>query len=474
MTYLSLCILLILSFFIPDGMNRSFLAVLLFVTAFFTFIFFFYDKRYEKNRNWASLTVLFVIGYVVTHFQIPLLYVLGFELEDSFLWFIWADENIANKAVSISALGLLSFYIGNLSISTYGQTQKKVKKEENKSILFILVVVYIAYVAFFLSSGSYALGAYAVGDSATYSKYIYFIFNSFLLSAVIIKLYSISLINSNKVTLIKYIGFFGKPLLLILTWHIAFSMYVGDRGPVLVYTLLIFSLYMYRFNRVSLMRSIVYIMIGSTIFTVVKEIRTKNTDASYFERLYDISRMGDNVTKFEDKDIPGSTLLELAYSNRAINHVVANVPEKYPFTMGYFQLFNISAIVPGLSGIFWQLFGESEAKYNSSSGFVTYLIQGENPLYGDGTSVVADLYLDFGVYGVVIGMFMFGMFVAKFEFQLYQGQPSSILLWVAALIYFSVSIYIGRSTISIQFQKILFIFVIIKINSFISDFYKKK
>ncbi|MDP4680604.1 MAG: O-antigen polysaccharide polymerase Wzy family protein, partial [Cyclobacteriaceae bacterium] len=264
------------------------------------------------------------------------------------------------------------------------------------------------------------------------------------------------------------------PLILIIVWHVAFSFYVGDRGPVITYCLLCSSIYFYRFNRVRLTRAIVYLVAGSSIMVFVKDVRTKDTNTSYSERASVAINGVETNSKFDGLIIPGSTFIELAYSGRAVNHAIENVPGKYPFTYGYYLLFNTVAIVPGLAGIFWKLFSDSEAKYNSSSGFITYLIQGDNPLYGDGTSVVADLYLDFGVYGVIIGLFIFGKFVTKFEQQLYAGQVNSILLWIAALIFLSVAIYIGRSSISIQFQKIFLVFFFIKINSGISFYYAKK
>ena len=472
--YLSLITFVAIYFLIPYGMNKSVVTSFLCVAAISTAVFFISEKQYATSRNWASLTGLFVIGYCIVHLQLPLLYALGFDVSNSQFWFIWADERIVNKAVAISTFGLLSFYIGSYTTNRHSQKIKNKRVKESSSIFFLLPVVYASYIAYFLSSGSYSSGAYSVGDSANYASYLYLIFNTALLSAIIIRLFLISSVSSSDMTLRAYLGYFGAPLILIIVWHVAFSFYVGDRGPVITYCLLCSSIYFYRFNRVSLTRAIVYLVAVSSIMVFVKDVRTKDTNTSYSERASVAINGVETNSKFDGLIIPGSTFIELAYSGRAVNHAIENVPGKYPFTYGYYLLFNTVAIVPGLAGIFWELFSDSEAKYNSSSGFITYLIQGDNPLYGDGTSVVADLYLDFGVYGVIIGLFIFGKFVTKFEQQLYAGQVNSILLWIAALIFLSVAIYIGRSSISIQFQKIFLVFFFIKINSGISFYYAKK
>ena len=66
------------------------------------------------------------------------------------------------------------------------------------------------------------------------------------------------------------------------------------------------------------------------------------------------------------------------------------------YFFGYFQIRQIVSCIPGAGGIFLKIFGDNNKKYNGSSGYITYLIQGDYPKYGDGTSVTADLYLDFG------------------------------------------------------------------------------
>ena len=60
-------------------------------------------------------------------------------------------------------------------------------------------------------------------------------------------------------------------------------------------------------------------------------------------------------------------------------------------------------------------FVDNDWKYDGSANFITYLIQGNDPSYGDGTSASADLYLDFGGYGVFFGLFIFGLLFQFFD-----------------------------------------------------------
>ena len=460
-----LVLLLISSSFVPTGMSIGFIGAVLIAVMIFTLLFFWFDGRHGDQRNWASLTVLFVFGYIIVHFQLALLLYFGFEFISDFqIWLLWADEDVVNKSVAFSALGLIAFYTGHLSATTKSNNYDKTSDNESASVFFLLAVSYISYLAFFVSSGSYMKGAYYAGDASSYSNYLYLIFNGSLMSAIIIKLRYISSLEIANVSPIKYVSYFGLPLVLLVGWHLLFSSYVGDRGPILSYVLLCSSLYFYRVAKMNFVRLVVILLVGSIAFTAMKEVRTRDASLSYQERA---SQQQESNSKFVDENIPGSSLIELAYSGRAFNHALANVPENYNYRYGYFQIMNVVAIIPGLGGVYWKVFGDSEARYNGSSGFITFLIQGEQPTYGDGTSTVADLYLDFGIFGIVIGLFIFGLFVAKFEHQLYQGRPDSIFSWIAALTFLSTALYIGRSSITLNLQAIFLIYVMIKLNSFI-------
>ena len=97
------------------------------------------------------------------------------------------------------------------------------------------------------------------------------------------------------------------------------------------------------------------------------------------------------------------------------------------------------------------------------------MIQGEYPKYGDGTTVTADLYLDFGILGVIVGCLLFGVFLSKYEPYLFNGRINSILFWIILLLYLSSALSLGRSTFLHIFQKVFMIYAVIIINDFITS-----
>ena len=148
---------------------------------------------------------------------------------------------------------------------------------------------------------------------------------------------------------------------------------------------------------------------------------------------------------------------------------MANVPSKYDYHYGYFQMEQIVSSIPFLSGFYNKYVGKGHKKYDGSSNFITYLIQGDDPKYGDGRSSTADLYLDFGVYGVIVGLFLFGIFASRADFTLTYGGSVSLFFWLTALIYLTGAFYIGRSSILIFLQRIFQVYFFLLANHYLFE-----
>ena len=97
------------------------------------------------------------------------------------------------------------------------------------------------------------------------------------------------------------------------------------------------------------------------------------------------------------------------------------------------------------------------------------MIQGDDPKYGDGRSSTADLYLDFGVFGVVVGLFLFGIFASRADFTLSHGGSVSLFFWLTALIYLTGAFYIGRSSILIFLQRVVQVYFFLLINHYLFE-----
>lgn len=464
---------MILSLDIPNFFDVSFFKKNLYPVYIAYFIYFGMKKIKYGNISWLSIYFLFVLSYFIVHFQLPILESLGFSASGYFKEFIWANEYSGNKATLIASLGIVSFFLGDsISIKKMKRSQEKKKeklsKRKKKSNVLITITI-LTYVLFFITSGSYKSGYYAVGDQMFISDYFYSIFNMVLPAAIIERLYYMSSLDLKGINIKKYIEMVGIPLSLMVFWHILFSLYVGDRGPILMFAFYYFSLYLTRIAKINLVKLLIGAVLIGMLMWVVGQARTKSSGAGFFQRMeYAASSDHKHASRLNMKSGPSAMTLELALSGRCLNHAVANVPSKYDFKNGYYQSKQILGGIPFTGRFLLRFFGENERKYDGSANFITYLIQGDDPKYGDGTSPTADLYLDFGIWGVGIGFFIFGMLFHRFDESLRFDESPNLLIWTLAIVYFGGAIYLGRTSILINIQKVIPIYVIICMSQFFS------
>ena len=454
----------------PEKASKIFVISNLIVATTATVVFTLYFRSATGRFQYISIAILFLFSFVVVHFQLPLLYSFGYYLQSGYIeYFLWGDENIICRSTSLSTLALCSYYVGyswSSIVKMKRLSEKPIRPKwypSKSSISFLVLGSFLFYILFYSTSGSYKFGLYAAGDHLIISNYFATFCNSCLTAALILKLYVISSENGEKIGVRKYMAQFGNWLNFIVFWHILFSVFVGDRGPVITYLLLYFSLYIIRFIRIRLVLVVAGIAVFSVLLNIVGAARSRSSELSYSDRVSEASGQASGRFKnqFVDSDVPLASTMELAFSMRCLNHSMSNVPSKEPFAFGNFQMLQIVAAVPGLSYLYHNIVNDGKFKYGGSANFITELVQGKNYTYGEGTAPTADLYLDFGGPGVLLGFLFFGLFTRKADYAIQSGNTLSLVLWIASLIYFSGAIYLGRATLLYYFQKVLHVYFLV-------------
>lgn len=462
----------------PNHYDSGFISLVLIMQFSSLFLFFRIYKAIWGKVNWISPTALFLLSYTIVNFQMLCYRILKYPIKPSLFVFIWNNDAILTKVAIISLLGQLGFMIGYLihsrvKLKVTTKTDKFLNSSKNNKILFFPILFsFIFYFLFFFSSHYYKVGKYNFVNEPAITGYFFFAFN-ILLSAILIQRLIFISNFEKKINLFEYIKLFGWPITGLIIWHMFFSFIVGDRGPIISYGLLFFGLYFFKWSRVKLIPLLVVLIISSYFFSIIANVRRMNGDMNMFEKIAFVIQDNSKGRRFVDnQSVPFESTVELAMSTRCFNHVVANVPSNYNFTFGYFQLKQLFSVIPGGSSAILKLKG-SDMRYDGSSAFITYLIQGNVRRYGDGTSINADLYLDFGSIGILLGLFLFGVFIRAGETALYYGINNKFL-GVAILVYFSTSIYMGRSSLLFNLKSIVMIFIIIMFNYYMMRALNKK
>tara|TARA_Y100000590_G_scaffold329424_1_gene374125 strand:- start:237 stop:1478 length:1242 start_codon:yes stop_codon:yes gene_type:complete len=406
---------------------------------------------------------------MIINFQIPILHLFGFEIKGLFEKFIWADINIANKSVAISTISILGYYFSYILANPLKSSGFKVTTSYSKSssMIFLIIGSYLMYFAFFITSGSYKYGYYGNNDQLIISNYFSAAFNVFLPAMIVTKLYYINsiVLKDNKIN--TYIKAIGMPVSVLTFWHIMFSFFIGDRGPVISYGLLFFSLFLIQYKKIKFRHFLLILVLASVTFAIIKEARTRTSVDSYSDRLSNAYLSYTQSEYFNAVNIPMQTTVDLALSIRNLNHALYQVPENHEYMFGHYQMLQLLSCFPGLAGIYHKIILDNEYEYQGSSFFLTYMQYGKNAESGEGTMPAADLYLDFGIVGVIVGFLLFGFLSKKIDSTIINKKQVPIFFWILTLIYFSGSVYIGRATFLFYLQDVVQIYFLILFNNVI-------
>lgn len=457
-----LSILLIVGLIQPERsevVNYSLLSLYLAISI-FSIMSVFYCNR--TNKNLCRIDVFFIVGFCIVHFQWPLMKVLGVELEE--LTQYWVDSERMNYGTWLSCLGIVSWSFFYISAKDFFEIRNYKNPNVNNVIdnyidfKLLAIVSYIFFALFIVTAGSSFLsgGAYKGDDGGPAAEgigaYVQLLLNiSLLIYSVVVM---IKLKQENQKIEIKKIFNLNKPFFILATSYILLFISVGDRGTAIQ---LIIAL---------------GVLIGSFIYPI--KFKLFASMLVFFAIVMSVIGLGRGeegmadgysayqATKSESPFLASFFLptLQLSNSARTLYSAISNVPEQHDYFQGRLMLGNILGTVPLARKTYLEFF-DTPSYEMSSSAYITYLKRGINPKSGEGTSLIADIYLNFGYLGVVLIMGVLGLFFSRLDHELVTKR--NLYLLVIATIVASLSLYIGRANVLVFvksiFWAILFVFV---------------
>lgn len=146
---------------------------------------------------------------------------------------------------------------------------------------------------------------------------------------------------------------------------------------------------------------------------------------------------------------------ELSSSVMTLHAAVSFVPETYPYNYGITLLPKPFLIIPGMSSVIQSLMGLNAVTANSG-GLITTWVLGDNPSFGMGSCSIADIYICFGVIGVIIVFFIWGLFIRYIENGLYIIGNTSPFFIIVAFVTYSQALYVSRESLLTTLQGIAY------------------
>lgn len=400
------------------------------------------------SDNWRGLyvrpTLLFTLGFVIVFFQRNLDCVLGVASINEIASYF--PPIVAIKCCIYASIGLCSFFCGNsiamLIRREYTSIQTSVIG--SRYMLFARILFYIFACGYFITTARSILsGEFIYNEEAmalragSFSNY-----SNVMTNVMIYVLLAANVNNLRKET--EDISF--KRLVLANGWLVnSFLLFflflqflVGDRGPIISLVLAnVVAFYALTRKKIRLIFLLLILIGGAFVLTAIGSVRRTTNTLS----------MSDIIAyeKTKNTSTISPTTMELAGSYNTFVYTVANVPSKRDYFYGKMQLRELVISVPFLYRFVPWAFSDISHE-NSSTDYCTFLIQGYNRTYGNGSSLLADIYLDFGLYGIIFVMFLIGLLLYKLDFELYYGGNLSWIL--LGIVIFSFSLYVSRATLS--------------------------
>ena len=436
-------IMLLFFYFIEDlNYSDSNLALLILMGGVNTLLFFIYKKKIRQSKKSGIWSLIFLVGYIIVFFQFYIDLLFGnFYIYDR----IFANSNTIINCVIISLCGLFAFFCGYTfrtikSISGHKEVKPVIlpKTTPLKILLFISLLLFIIYNYKIILMGGYSqemLEAQA-GTMGLYSNMLFQIFLFLYVSykSSTFKYFS----NTNFKSYVKHIGFIVNVCVVIYAIGILMS---GDRGPVIVLSLAYWGGYLLATkNDISYVRLTLFIGVAAVLITLLGNMRKLDNNMAYWDKI----KQSVNTIPASNESFSPYTK-ELAGSVSTLHYAVDYVPNKHPFLYGSFQFRQLCSTIPFMNHLVYT-FTDRHFKYRSSAYFVTWIIQGENYTYGSGTSCNADLYLSFGIIGVVFGLLLWGVIYRRIEDHV-DSSSINIIGNIVILYFLSYSLYVNRASV---------------------------
>lgn len=450
--FLLLSPVLFLSYYIfGGGFDEWYVFTLSVVSVVNMVVFDVISRRLLPAKGYLSCSSLFLLSFAIVFFQFPLLAPFYDDIRYSKL--LWAREEFVNWATMLSAVSIHLFFAGYLwRMLKYGPEKPVrvavIQPYHLRKMLFIFPIISIACFALFIAlvGPSYLRGAYA--GSANWgggSTHIFRLFQVLFYLTLAIDIYKIK-ITKPTVGLIEYFFSFNLLSISFAGAFILFNLYTGDRGPILATVLILAGGYDFFFKRINLLVAIAAVASGILVLAFVSDYRSKDAAASMEQKIDDGKRKGKEKKFYEYTG-------DLASSVRIMNYAVMITPNFSDHYFGWIQAGRVTTTVPFAAGFFRKAVPiqvHQTPLGSTSSSVFTYHVLGPDSTIGVGSSILADLYLDFGAPGCIFGMLFFGYFIGWVELR--AQTHSGMYQVVFYILVVSTSIYWPRAFIGINFQ----------------------
>ena len=441
--YIYLSMLLLLFLFKPEFKTPIDSAKLTIYIIFF-FIAITIHLLSQKDKNWFRLDVLFLLGFGIVHYQWAIMYSIS-NIDLRYLTYVrygFVNLDYMNYGTWLSTVGILAWFLG---YSFFPTKQKKIVHYKIKYIkLFWISLISFSFFLVFAGS-NFLSGAIYKGEGGSANGVGISVYFQLLFGISILALTAVVILDSKdkyQANIITWFTNLDKKYLLLAGAYVLLFLSIGDRGAGLQVTLAFLVLYGTLVKSISFKQFMLIITVGAIILTLIGLGRSSDSNEN-------ILLAGAKKATFKSNY---DATMELANSSRTLYNSLANVPKEHDYFLGKLWLSKFLSVIPLFQKVYLELTGDKAYELGSAS-YITYLRFGLHPPSGEGTSLVADIYLNFGLIGVIFFMLLLGLFMKKLQNEL--NIQTNFYWIVAATLFASYVFYMGRSNLFVSLRPML-------------------
>lgn len=349
---------------------------------------------FRRDRSLVSFEFFFMIAFWFTNLVYPLFY---FQTDPSVgVFSLPFNQNIISKATAIAYLAYTFYFVGMSFFETKKNDDKVFDVDEkyeptSRKVFYITISFFLLYI---ITGGHRILGNVYSGDAALedqgISSYFYMIFFS---SSVLLTIFLFGSQISNKYK-IQHIVLISFIFLLFLS--------LGSRTLPLALGLAVLVSYNNYKYKIPASIFLLLIVLGVLLMTFIVFARSVSfSDEEYFRNA--LNNM--QINSFWDFG------MDLIMNNRNL-YTLVDFADNQGYTYGLTMLGGFLSPVPFLQGFVCNTFG-IPPDFISSAAFNTFLEFGQGSSWGMGSNLVADVYMAFGIPGVITFFFVLGLLLGK-------------------------------------------------------------
>lgn len=398
---------------------------------------------FSRDKNWARIDTLFIISYCIVNFQWPALILISNTYPEN-----WRFDRLASQYLMIATWMAAIFFAAWLI--GYWIPVKKIKSRirvlrANK--WDVVITAFLFFVFIYLAGQNYLSGMIykeattdvgLTGSVQGRAAYIYLLYQIFVIVVIARWVYDNRAAVDNNADIIKMIFKKENAILagLVLTGVLYFSI-AGERGQVIQILCALVLGFAGIAKPMPLRNFLAIVAIGAISMTFLRYTRAGGAD---FIRI-GAPQMG----MWEYTDSLAKSLYATFVGMKVVE---ANAGEFY----GMLWVSNLMGVVPFAQSAFLNITGLAIQDISGPAAITTYAY-GASPTSGLGTTLVADLYMNFGVTLSMPILALYGQICRRFQISL--SGVYGPFWFIAAVIFASLMIYIPRAAFLTQLQPVV-------------------